>query len=122
MLSAATVLLGLFVAGKEANYIFSSACLDHWIVKAQTSVGEWADPVAKVTWTRYHDPDLDLTQGYIFPPASEGQAPDEFVGIFQAPSSGGYIGSSLGGGMRENLLLVAWTDGKIPRISPRWAT
>ncbi|TFK28283.1 CBD9-like protein [Coprinopsis marcescibilis] len=105
MLSAATFFLGLFAA-----------------VKAQTSVGEWADPVAGVTWTRWTDPDLDVTTGWVFPPLSGGQAPDEFVGIFQAPSSGGYIGSSLGGGMRENLLLLAWTDGKIPRISPRWAT
>lgn len=59
--------------------------------------------------------------GYLFPPLpAAGQAPsNEFIGIFTAPASTGWIGSSLGGGMTNNLLIVGWTNGNTPVLSSR---
>jgi Cytochrome domain of cellobiose dehydrogenase len=73
-----------------------------------------------VTFRRYYNADVDTSWGYIFPPTT-GET-DDFVGIFQAPASAGWIGNSLGGGMRNAPLLLGWVDNGNPKLSVRWAT
>ncbi|KAJ3500222.1 hypothetical protein NLJ89_g9889 [Agrocybe chaxingu] len=89
---------------------------------AQTT--RWCDSLTNVCFTSYYYPDLDTTWGYAFPPLpAAGQTPsDEFIGIFVGPSSLGWIGNSLGNGMRQNPLIVAWTDGNTPRASVRFTS
>lgn len=84
------------------------------------SAGSWYDAVTNVTFRRYYNSNLQATYGYIFPPTNA--STDEFIGIFQAPVVAGYLGNSLGPGMRNNPLIVGWVDGTTPRVSARWAT
>ncbi|EAU83855.1 hypothetical protein CC1G_09524 [Coprinopsis cinerea okayama7 len=83
---------------------------------------QWYDSLTGVTWQRYYQQDFDASWGYLFPSSAGGAATDEFIGIFQAPANSGWIGNSLGGGMRNAPLIVGWVDGTTPRISARWAT
>ncbi|KAJ2915755.1 hypothetical protein MD484_g4701, partial [Candolleomyces efflorescens] len=91
------------------------------------AASKWCDPQisatigAKLCWLRYFDADTDTSWGYIFPAdtSSERQPLTEFIGLFSAPASAGWVGNSLGGPMHLNPLIVAWLDGKKPIISVR---
>lgn len=61
---------------------------------------------------------MDVGWGFVFPSALS----DEFIGIFTAPASFGWMGTSLGGSMRDSLLLVGWMNGATPIVSPRYTT
>ncbi|KAG2006962.1 cellobiose dehydrogenase [Coprinopsis cinerea AmutBmut pab1-1] len=75
---------------------------------------EWCDSITDICFQRYYDADLDIAWGYVFPPSpSAGEPqPDEFIGLFTGPVSAGWIGNSLGGGMRSNPLVVGWVDNE----------
>ena len=66
----------------------------------------WCDGLSKVCFNRFHEPNLDIGWGYLFPSTPR----DEFIGIFTAPASVGWIGNSLGGGMNNNPLVIGWMD------------
>ncbi|CAA7262731.1 unnamed protein product [Cyclocybe aegerita] len=90
-------------------------------VNAQNST-QWCDSVTDICFSRYYLEDLDTTFGYLFPPLpSDGQPPsDEFIGIFIAPASTGWIGNSLGGGMRSNPLVIGWVNESAAVLSVRF--
>ncbi|PPQ71370.1 hypothetical protein CVT24_011756 [Panaeolus cyanescens] len=86
------------------------------------SAARWCDSITGLCFARYYLPSLDVGFGYVFPPLPPaGQQPsNEFIGFFTAPVTTGWIGNSLGGGMRSNPLIVAWTDNSTPRVSARY--
>ncbi|TFK28302.1 cellobiose dehydrogenase [Coprinopsis marcescibilis] len=73
---------------------------------------EWCDSTTDICFQRHYDADLDFGFGYIFPPEPAAGAPrsTEFIGIFTGPRGTGWLGNSLGGGMRNNPLIVAWVN------------
>ncbi|KAH6903269.1 hypothetical protein BKA70DRAFT_1404253 [Coprinopsis sp. MPI-PUGE-AT-0042] len=79
---------------------------------------QWCDPLSTVCFHRFHNPSLDIGWGYLFPSTPS----DEFIGIFTAPASVGWIGNSLGGGMNNNPLVIGWTDGGKAVVSVRSTT
>jgi hypothetical protein len=64
------------------------------------------DGLTSACFQVYYEEHLDTAWGYMFPPTGR----DEFVGLFIAPIRSGWIGNSLGGSMRRNLLIVGWLD------------
>lgn len=69
----------------------------------------WCDEFTSICFQRYYDESVSTGWGYTFPDVDpNGGVPDEFIGIYTAPASAGWIGASLGGGMTQNPLLVAW--------------
>ncbi|RXW23642.1 hypothetical protein EST38_g2206 [Candolleomyces aberdarensis] len=87
------------------------------LVSAQAAT-RWCDGLTGICLWRYHEENLDLGYGYIFPPTARNST--EFIGFLTAPASVGWIGSSLGGPMRNNTLIVGWVDGNKPVISARF--
>ncbi|TFK21044.1 CBD9-like protein [Coprinopsis marcescibilis] len=83
-------------------------------VSAQT-VSRWCDSWTNVCFQRFYDASIDTGWGYLFPSTPR----TEFIGIFTAPVGVGWVGTSLGGGMRSNPLLLAWVNGQTPLISVR---
>ena len=78
------------------------------VSNAQDAASEWCDSITDICFQRFYDEELGMGWGYLFPPASS--APGEFVGLFTAPVAAGWIGNSLGGGMRSNPLVIGWVD------------
>ncbi|KAK1231893.1 substrate-specific activator of APC-dependent proteolysis [Marasmius sp. AFHP31] len=73
---------------------------------------KYVDPDNGITFWGLTDPVHKATYGYAFPPASQGST--EFIGEIVAPIDLKWVGVSPGGGMINNLLLVAWVNnGKI---------
>ncbi|KAJ2916211.1 hypothetical protein MD484_g4181, partial [Candolleomyces efflorescens] len=87
-------------------------------VRAQS--GQWTDPITNVAgFQRYYDSILDTSYAFLFPPLQP--TSNEFIGIYTGPSTVGYLGTSLGGGMRSNLLIVGWlNNANTPVVSPRY--
>lgn len=81
-------------------------------------VGRWCDSLSGACFQRFYDPRVDTTWGYAFPPTPNG----EFIGIYIAPVTAGWIGASLGGGMENNPLILTWVDGTKPMLSVRYTT
>lgn len=81
---------------------------------------QWVDPLTNIPFQRYTDTILDTTYSFLFPPLTP--ASNEFIGILTAPASIGWVGTSLGGGMRSNLLILGWTNGNTALASPRYVT
>ncbi|RXW15117.1 hypothetical protein EST38_g10738 [Candolleomyces aberdarensis] len=78
------------------------------VSNAQGTASQWCDSITDICFQRYYDEELNMGWGYLFPPAAS--APGEFVGLFTAPVSAGWVGNSLGGGMRSNPLVIGWVD------------
>ncbi|TFK32758.1 hypothetical protein BDQ12DRAFT_701066 [Crucibulum laeve] len=89
------------------------------VVEAQSAT-QWCDNLTNICFTRYYLQSLDTGFGYVFPPL---QPPsNEFIGIYTAPVSAGWIGNSLGGGMRSNPLIIGWIDESKPVVSARFVS
>jgi cellobiose dehydrogenase (acceptor) len=72
-----------------------------------------------IPFTGLYDDTIDFTLGFSFPTSTTG---DEFIGEFIVPVNQLWAGFSLGGGMPNNPLIMAWPyDGKIV-FSTRFAT
>lgn len=100
-------------------WLFNLAFLFGWkisLVFGQTT--ERCDGLTSACFQVHYESHLDTAWGYLFPPIGR----DEFVGLFIAPIKSGWIGSSLGGSMRQNLLIVGWLDDDSKAVvSPRMA-
>ncbi|KAF9527651.1 hypothetical protein CPB83DRAFT_895054 [Crepidotus variabilis] len=84
------------------------------------SAGTWCDastPVA-MCFQRYSDAASGVGWGYAFPTTPG----DDFIGFWTAPVAVGWVGASLGGSMKSNLLLAAWTNDANATVSPRFTT
>lgn len=89
-----------------AAFVSLSAAL---FVSAQEAA-EWCDEgQTGVCFHRYHDEAQDIGWGYLFPESNpDGSVPNELIGIYTAPSAVGWVGNSLGGGMRFSPLVLGW--------------
>ncbi|TEB28505.1 cellulose binding iron reductase [Coprinellus micaceus] len=76
------------------------------ILLAVSQTTRRCDGLTSACFQVYYEEHLDTAWGYMFPPTGR----DEFVGLFIAPIRSGWIGNSLGGSMRRNLLIVGWLD------------
>ncbi|TFK75515.1 hypothetical protein BDN72DRAFT_831768 [Pluteus cervinus] len=76
---------------------------------------QWCDSLTSICFQRFYFETLDTGFGYLFPSPPT----NEFIGIFTAPTSAGWVGSSLGGGMTNNPLLVGWVNNGRATISAR---
>lgn len=88
-------------------------------VLSQQSVA-WTDSTTGIPFQSYVDPVHGIRLSIAFPPTSAGST--EFVGEIVAPINAKYVGWSLGGGMNNNLLLVAWPNGNSIVSSTRFTT
>lgn len=79
------------------------------IILALAQAPSYVDPENGITFWGVTDPVHSVTYGYAFPPLNAGY--DEFIGQIVAPIDTKWAGVSPGGGMLNNLLLVAWPDG-----------
>ena len=86
---------------------------------AQTAQ-QWTDPLTSISFYRHYDSGTDTAWGFVFPPLQP--TSNEFIGFFIAPRNSGWIGTSLGGRMTSNLLILGWTNGATPIVSPRFTT
>ncbi|KAG8697384.1 hypothetical protein FRC08_006563 [Ceratobasidium sp. 394] len=87
-------------------------------VFSQQSV-PWTDPTTGIPFQSFVDPVHGIRLSIAFPSAA---SPTEFVGEIVAPISAKWVGWSLGGGMNNNLLLVAWPNGNSIVSSTRYTT
>lgn len=67
---------------------------------------QWCDGYTYICFWRHYDASIDTAWGYLFPSTWS----DEFIGIFVAPITSGWVGASLGGSMLENPLVLGWVD------------
>ncbi|EAU86798.2 cellobiose dehydrogenase [Coprinopsis cinerea okayama7 len=84
---------------------------------AQTE--SYVDPDTGITFQGRTDPVHGVTIGYVLPPLEP--ASDEFIGQILAPIENGWVGIAPGGGMINNLLVVAWPNGNEVVASVRMA-
>jgi cellobiose dehydrogenase (acceptor) len=73
-----------------------------------------------ITFIGSTDVSYSVTTGYAFPPV-DGTATDEFIGEIVSPVEIQWVGVSPGGGMLDQLLLVAWPNGEEIVSSARYA-
>ena len=80
----------------------------------QSQTVTWCDDLTSICFQRFYDEGVSTGWGYTFPDVDpNGGVPDEFIGIYTGPEDAGWIGASLGGGMTQNPLIVAWiNEGK----------
>ncbi|KAF9240034.1 hypothetical protein BU15DRAFT_74261 [Melanogaster broomeanus] len=88
-------------------------------VFAQDSV-TYTDPDNGITFQGYTNTSTDVTIGFVFPFAPDPN--DEFIGEIVSPLTNKWIGVGLGGGMLDDLLLVAWPYEYTVVYSARYAT
>jgi hypothetical protein len=84
------------------------------VLGAQGQTVTWCDDLTSICFQRFYDEGVQTGWGYTFPDVDpNGGVPDEFIGIYTGPETAGWIGASLGGGMTQNPLIVAWlNEGK----------
>ncbi|TFK24100.1 cellobiose dehydrogenase [Coprinopsis marcescibilis] len=80
----------------------------------------YVDPDNGITFSGITDPVHGVTYGYILPPLDPPS--DEFIGEIVAPIENAWVGASPGGGMVNNVLIVAWPNGDKVVGSIRLAT
>lgn len=85
------------------------------------TAAEWCDDgQTGFCWYRYDADELQTGWGFMFPrDSAPGRSMNEFIGILSAPVAVGWLGASLGGGMRSNPLIVGWLNGTAGAISIR---
>jgi cellobiose dehydrogenase (acceptor) len=66
-----------------------------------------------------YDSQVDSTFGFLFPTSTTGT---EFIGEFIVPITQKWAGVALGGGMNNDLLIVAWPNGNSIVSTPRFTT
>ncbi|QRV98090.1 GMC oxidoreductase [Ceratobasidium sp. AG-Ba] len=79
----------------------------------------WTDPSTNIPFQSFVDPVHGIRLSTAFPASTTST---EFVGEIVAPISAKWVGWSLGGGMNNNLLLVAWPNGNSVVASTRYTT
>ncbi|KAH8115148.1 cellobiose dehydrogenase [Phellopilus nigrolimitatus] len=75
-----------------------------------------------ITFQGIVDPVHNVTYGFVFPPTTETDEAQEFIGEIITPVVNEWVGLAFGGQMADNLLLVLWPNGDEIMYSPRWAT
>jgi cellobiose dehydrogenase (acceptor) len=81
----------------------------------------YVDPDIGITFFGITDPVHKVTHGYTLPPAGASNS-DEFIGEIVAPIAEKWVGLAPGGGMINNLLIVAWPSGSSVVASLRMAS
>jgi cellobiose dehydrogenase (acceptor) len=84
---------------------------------AQTQVS-YTD-ASGIPFTGIYDSEVDITLGFVFPSSTTGS---EFIGELIVPIAQKWAGISLGGGMPNNPLIVAWPNANTIVSSTRFAT
>ncbi|CAE7204138.1 unnamed protein product [Rhizoctonia solani] len=79
----------------------------------------WTDPSTNIPFQSFVEPVTGIRLSTAFPSST---SPTEFVGEIVAPITSKWVGWSLGGGMNNNLLLVAWPNGNSIVSSTRMST
>ncbi|KAG8745775.1 hypothetical protein FRC10_007036 [Ceratobasidium sp. 414] len=79
----------------------------------------WTDATTGIPFQSFVDPVHGIRLSTAFPSST---TPTEFVGEIVAPIAAKWVGWSLGGGMNNNLLLVAWPNGNSIVSSTRYTT
>ncbi|KAG8687354.1 hypothetical protein FRC12_017219 [Ceratobasidium sp. 428] len=87
-------------------------------VLSQQSVA-WTDPSTGIPFQSFVDPVHGIRLSTAFPASTTAT---EFIGEIVAPISAKWVGWSLGGGMNNNLLVVAWPNGNSIVSSTRYTT
>ncbi|KAG8909001.1 hypothetical protein FRB99_000104 [Tulasnella sp. 403] len=75
-----------------------------------------------ICFQTYSDPVYGATYSWVFPPTGDPTYQNEFIGQFVVPNNGKWAGVSLGTGMNQNLLVVAWPNNGVIVKSARQAT
>ncbi|KAI5811180.1 hypothetical protein DFH27DRAFT_13719 [Peziza echinospora] len=87
------------------------------LVNAQVA-DPYTDPSTNITFQRFYQAQKDFSFGIVTPETPS----DEFIGQLTGPVKGGWTGLSLGGGMMQALLIVAWKNGEEIVHSFRYAS